>query len=444
MSGKGPTRQALQSQCVVAVSKVQNIRGYFHAARQLLLQGEQYYTEGELVQAYVYLKRFLSLALDLPAHKKYTRDIYYNDRAWIVRERERVFPVLESIAAQLDEIDAQRARMAATTAAAEAAAENKRKAAGGGGIGGTTLGYSLDDLPEAPTGHPSSSRSVGPYGPSEAAAAAAAATPPYPMGATMPPLYPGGLYAPSAPPPPSAGVGGYGGFGGAAAAAVGGTALQDAFRSLSLDQGVPAAGHYPTVPQPEVPKDKPSLHRGLSTFGAERKVVLPSTLVAEFEKIAKPNTDLPPYGIETCGILAGRLAHNILEMTTLIIPKQKGTSDSVETTDETELFNYMLPKKLITLGWIHTHPKQECFMSSVDVHTHCGYQLMLPEAVAVVYAPSDNRKRVGVFRLTKPEGMKLIQECELKGFHQHPGDIKIYEEVDLQWSPVAMNIVDLR
>lgn len=32
-------------------------------------------------------------------------------------------------------------------------------------------------------------------------------------------------------------------------------------------------------------------------------------------------------------------------------------------------------------------------MSSVDVHTHCGYQLMLPEAVAVVYAPTDNKKR---------------------------------------------------
>lgn len=35
--------------------------------------------------------------------------------------------------------------------------------------------------------------------------------------------------------------------------------------------------------------------------------MLPSTLVGEFEKIAKPNTDLPPYGIETCGILAGKL-----------------------------------------------------------------------------------------------------------------------------------------
>jgi len=41
-------------------------------------------------------------------------------------------------------------------------------------------------------------------------------------------------------------------------------------------------------------------------------VVLPSTLVEEFEKIAQPNTDLPPYGIETCGILAGKLVSRVV------------------------------------------------------------------------------------------------------------------------------------
>lgn len=39
-------------------------------------------------------------------------------------------------------------------------------------------------------------------------------------------------------------------------------------------------------------------------------------------------------------------------------PSLQGSSNSVETTDETELFHYMLENKLITLGWIHTHPKQ--------------------------------------------------------------------------------------
>ena len=30
---------------------------------------------------------------------------------------------------------------------------------------------------------------------------------------------------------------------------------------------------------------------------------------------------------------------------------------------------------LLILGWIHTHPTQTVFMSSVDLHTHCSYQV---------------------------------------------------------------------
>ncbi|CAM9508558.1 unnamed protein product, partial [Ectocarpus sp. 8 AP-2014] len=418
MAVRGPTREALQEQCVVApVKDAQNLRSYFHGVRQLLFQGEAYYVEGQLVHAYVYIKRFLHLALDgMPKHKKYTKDAFVNDRIWLEKERKRIFPILESICKQLDDADERRIRAAATAAASAAAAENKRRGLASSGIANTTLGYSLDDLPEAPTGRPSSaseSESVGNSGMTSAAGAGAAGSQPF---TPLPPLYPPpppGMYVPSAPPPPSdygslygdhGGVGGYGGpsyggpsYGGvgAGAAAVGGAAaLQDAFRNLSLDQSPSSAGHYPSVPQPESQQKPPSMQPSASRgFGTERKVVLPSTLVAEFEKIAKPNTDKPPYGIETCGILAGKLTHNVLEMTALIIPKQTGTPNSVETTDETELFNYMLSNKLITLGWIHTHPKQDCFMSSVDLHTHCGYQLMLPEAVAVVYAPSDNKKR---------------------------------------------------
>ena len=58
---------------------------------------------------------------------------------------------------------------------------------------------------------------------------------------------------------------------------------------------------------------------------------------------------------------------------------------------------------------IHTHPTQSCvydgeiklslsdkhalgFMSSVDLHTHSGFQRMLPESFAVVCAPSSTPK----------------------------------------------------
>ena len=35
-----------------------------------------------------------------------------------------------------------------------------------------------------------------------------------------------------------------------------------------------------------------------------------------------------------------------------------------------------------------THPSQTAFMSSVDLHTHYSYQVMLDEAIAIVVAPS--------------------------------------------------------
>jgi len=37
-----------------------------------------------------------------------------------------------------------------------------------------------------------------------------------------------------------------------------------------------------------------------------------------------------------------------------------------------------------------THPTQTAFLSSVDLHTHSSYQLMLPEAIAIVCAPKHN------------------------------------------------------
>lgn len=37
-----------------------------------------------------------------------------------------------------------------------------------------------------------------------------------------------------------------------------------------------------------------------------------------------------------------------------------------------------------------THPTQTAFLSSVDLHTHCSYQMMLPEAIAIVCSPKFN------------------------------------------------------
>ncbi|KAG8135385.1 hypothetical protein E2320_008407 [Naja naja] len=105
-----------------------------------------------------------------------------------------------------------------------------------------------------------------------------------------------------------------------------------------------------------------------------RSVVLPSDLCHKFLLLADANT---ARGIETCGILCGKLSH----------------------------------------------PTQTAFLSSVDLHTHCSYQLMLPEAIAIVCSPKHNE--VGIFRLTNA-GMLEVSACKKKSFHPHTKDPRLF------------------
>lgn len=147
-----------------------------------------------------------------------------------------------------------------------------------------------------------------------------------------------------------------------------------------------------------------------------RSVFLPASLRSRFLSLAAPNTR---RNLETCGILCGTLVSNALFISRLLIPEQISTSDTCETTNESAIFEYCDSEDLMMLGWIHTHPTQTCFMSSRDLHTHCGYQVMLPESIAIVCAPSKNPDW-GVFRLTDPPGLKTVLNCTQSGlFHPH-------------------------
>lgn len=147
-----------------------------------------------------------------------------------------------------------------------------------------------------------------------------------------------------------------------------------------------------------------------------RTVFLPPELRTHFLALASSNTR---RNLETCGILCGTLISNALFISRLLIPEQTCTSDTCETVNESAIFDYCDSEDLMVLGWIHTHPTQTCFMSSRDLHTHCGYQVMLPESIAIVCAPSQTPEW-GVFRLTDPPGLKSILSCTQSGlFHPH-------------------------
>ncbi|KAF7335557.1 MPN domain-containing protein [Mycena venus] len=207
-----------------------------------------------------------------------------------------------------------------------------------------------------------------------------------------------------------------------------------------------------------------------------RTVLLPHATLPRFLAIASVNTS---RNLETCGLLLGRevvkgsnpdgKTRYVVE--TLLIPKQHATSDTCTMDEEESVLGFTEERGLITLGWIHTHPSQSCFMSSVDLHTHASFQCMLPESFAVVCAPKSDPKYVlafslhsyldifpfgvdsllprlfGIFRLTDPPGLQTVLKCTAKqAFHPHP-DVPIYTDADkghVQMRDAALEIVDLR
>ncbi|KAM5172106.1 STAM-binding protein [Mantella aurantiaca] len=189
----------------------------------------------------------------------------------------------------------------------------------------------------------------------------------------------------------------------------------------------PAIPQLPTndtvLPRPPVVDRtlKPAgLHEGSAGTDGLRHVRIPQDVFLKFLTLADVNTQ---KAVETCGILCGKLMRNEFTITHVIVPKQCGGPDYCNTENEEDLFLIQDQHGLITLGWIHTHPTQTAFLSSVDLHTHCSYQMMLPESIAIVCSPKF--QQTGIFKLTD-YGMKEVGECRQKGFHPHCKDPPLF------------------
>ncbi|GIZ38292.1 hypothetical protein CKM354_000171200 [Cercospora kikuchii] len=204
----------------------------------------------------------------------------------------------------------------------------------------------------------------------------------------------------------------------------------------------------PPPSPPQVPSKYTFKPTAFTEAGAPlRTVLLPPDLRTQFLNLADPNTS---RNLETCGILAGTIIANALFINTLIIPDQTSTSDTCDTTDqgEIDLFSYCDSNDLLVMGWIHTHPSQSCFLSSRDLHTSSGYQVMLPEAIAIVCAPRHNPDW-GIFRLTDPPGLPHVLECRKPGiFHTHDED-RLYTDAlrpghVVEGPGLQFEVVDLR
>lgn len=136
-----------------------------------------------------------------------------------------------------------------------------------------------------------------------------------------------------------------------------------------------------------------------------RSITIPAEIITKFLRLAAENTK---KNLEFCGVLTGILAHDAFTLTTLVIPKQTSTSDTVSMEGEEEVHAVQESRNLLTLGWIHTHPTQQCFMSSVDLHTQLPYQYLLEESIAIVVAPTQSPKYCSP---SLPEGRGIYHVC---------------------------------
>ncbi|PHH75250.1 hypothetical protein CDD82_4523 [Ophiocordyceps australis] len=180
----------------------------------------------------------------------------------------------------------------------------------------------------------------------------------------------------------------------------------------------------PTLPRKERLAFKPGAY--LENGDPLRSVFLPSDLRETFLQLASKNTRA---GLEMCGVLCGTPVNNALFVQCLVIPDQTCTSDTCETENEEALFDYCTTEGWLVLGWIHTHPTQTCFMSSRDLHTHAGYQVMMPESIAIVCAPRF-QPSYGIFRLTHPPGLNHILDCRQSNTFHHHSISNIYRDTE--------------
>ena len=150
-------------------------------------------------------------------------------------------------------------------------------------------------------------------------------------------------------------------------------------------------------------------------------VVVPIMAIGKFLSSAQVNTEC---NIETCGLLVGKNILGQFHVTHVLVPKQHGTPDSCTTFGEEDIVNFHEQESTLTLGWIHTHPKQTSFLSSLDLHTQCGFEMQFASAVAIVCSIEKNK--TSYFSLTE-YGRKVIHDCRNTGFHEHSQTKSLYQ-----------------
>jgi 26S proteasome regulatory subunit N11 len=144
-------------------------------------------------------------------------------------------------------------------------------------------------------------------------------------------------------------------------------------------------------------------------------------------RFSHPNGERKDW-VECMGFLVGDVTDEVVEINDAI-PMVHGNLVEVEFQDEhyskADEINQSLTDKNWIVGWYHTHPGHGLFLSPVDKVNHSGYQSLNPNAVALVFDPSNFSDKskfkdyIRIFRLDDPEMRESSEFVEISEIKIH-------------------------
>ena len=150
---------------------------------------------------------------------------------------------------------------------------------------------------------------------------------------------------------------------------------------------------------------------------------------------------------EVAGLLVGKYLkkQDVLEVWDAITGEQKATSAFVYLEEEimAVVAEWLMRERpgLYIVGWYHSHPGFDLFLSTIDIETQKRYQLMFPKAIAMVVDPvryAQTRRlrdlKFKVFRLNKKG--EVVEVRVSLGIHRRKvieSTIQGMETVDLRY-----------
>ncbi|MEM4186518.1 MAG: Mov34/MPN/PAD-1 family protein, partial [Candidatus Caldarchaeum sp.] len=147
---------------------------------------------------------------------------------------------------------------------------------------------------------------------------------------------------------------------------------------------------------------------------------------------------------EVAGLLIGKASGKVLEIWDAVTGEQYGTPAYVHL-DETVMSRVAEElsqegKGRYIVGWYHSHPGLDVFLSPTDVDTQKRYQLMYPKAVALVIDPVNYAKTRRISSLD----FKVFQISKEGKVVSLPVSIGVHRMKLLESTFRALNTFDIR